>query len=192
MNSPSNSASSASWRLVMSLDLDRMALGEFLEIVQRLDRRRRQFLLRIVEHGERIFGDRARARIAPVALGVLMQRGAEESGLLRAELGERARAQAVDLPVFCPAISSPPAPGSDTSRTTAARTPRSAGPASGRSRTAGRKSCPRWRARAGGAAFNASSQVGQRVFVELVLAQLEHRLDVGMMRCPRASASSEA
>src|ERR1700733_13964534 len=77
-----------------------MPLGEFLEIFDRVHRRRRQFLLRIIEHSERIFGDGARTWIAPVALGVLLQRGAEEQRLLRPELGERARPEAVDLPVF--------------------------------------------------------------------------------------------
>ena len=80
------------------LDLDRLLFGDPLEMPERLGRGRRQVVLRIVQDGQRIAGDRPAARVAPVALGVAMQALVEEFRLVRPELGERPGAQPVDLP----------------------------------------------------------------------------------------------
>ena len=80
------------------LDRDRLLFGDPLEVLERVGRRGRQRLLRIVQNGERISGDRPAARIAPVALGVAMQALAEEFRFVRSELGERPGAEPIDLP----------------------------------------------------------------------------------------------
>ena len=67
-------------------------------MLERVEGGRRQVLLRIVQHGERIAGDRPAARVAPVALGVAMEALVEEFRLVRPELGERPGAQPVDFP----------------------------------------------------------------------------------------------
>ena len=54
--------------------------------------------MRIVQHGERISGDRPAARVAPVALGVAMQALAKEFRLVRSKLGERTGAKPIDFP----------------------------------------------------------------------------------------------
>ena len=62
------------------------------------ERRRRRLLVfvRIVEHGEIVFGDRARLGIAPFPLGVVVQRLAEELAFAVGEPGDVARPDAVD------------------------------------------------------------------------------------------------
>ena len=96
MNRPSNSASSASWRLVIGSTSTESLLGDAGEMLDRGRRRRRHLLVRIVEHREVVFGDRARFGIAPFALGVIVQRLAEELGFAVGEPGDVARADAVD------------------------------------------------------------------------------------------------
>ena len=54
------------------LDVDRHFLGDAREMLDRARRRRRHFLVGIVEDSEIVFGDRARLRIAPLALGVVV------------------------------------------------------------------------------------------------------------------------
>ena len=160
------------------LDFDRVALGELLEVADALHRRRRQLFLRIVEHRERIFGDRARAGIAPVALGVLVQRGAKEFGLLGAELGERARAQAVDFPSLG---------RGDRHFERRAAIPIEQQPAERLEarirRQAEAEQQIEGRHLVGMGAMRGEIerllQVGQRLLVELVLAQFEHGLDGG-------------
>ena len=58
--------------------------------------RRLLVLVRIVQHGEIVFGDRARFRIAPFPLGVVVQRFAEELAFAIGEPGDGARPDAVD------------------------------------------------------------------------------------------------
>ncbi len=59
-------------------------------------RRRLLVLVRIVQHREIVFGDRARLGVAPFPLGVIVQRLAEELAFAVGEPGDGARADAVD------------------------------------------------------------------------------------------------
>ena len=162
--------------LGQQFNVDRIALGELLEIADRLDRGRRQRLFGVVQHGERIFGDGASARIAPVALGVLVQRAAKEFRLLGAELGERPRAQAVDLPALSrrdghlDRRAAIPIEQQPAERLEA----RILGEAETEQQIEGRHLVGVGAARG---EIERLLQVGQGVFVELVLAQFEHRLD---------------
>ena len=117
-----------------------------------------------------------RSRVAPVALGVLVQRGAEEFGILRAELGERAGAQAIDLPALARRyrhldrraaipVEQQTAEGFETRVLREAET----------EQQVERRRLGRPRALRG--AVERFLQIGQRMLVELVLAQFEHRLD---------------
>ena len=79
MNRPSYSASSASWRRVIGSTSTDSFSAMRDDVLDRGRRGRRHLLVRIVEHGEIVFGDRARLGIAPFALGVLVQRLAQEA-----------------------------------------------------------------------------------------------------------------
>ena len=82
------------------LDLDRLLLGEPRKVLERVEGGGRHVLLRIVQDSERITGDRAAARVAPVALGVAVKALVEEFRLVGSELGERPGAQPVDFPAL--------------------------------------------------------------------------------------------
>ena len=158
------------------LDLHRLLFGDPLEMSQRLGRGRRQLFLRIVQDGQRIAGDRAAARIAPVALGVPMQARAEEFRLFRPELGERPGAQPVDLPALA---------GRDGDFDRRAAVPVEQQPAEGletlilgeaeaEQKVEGRILR---RVRLGRRGGQRLLQFRQRLLVEFELAQIEHRLD---------------
>jgi hypothetical protein len=90
MNKPSNSAIP---QLTAGDEFDRHRLlfCDPLKMAQRLWRGRRKLVLRIVQHGQRIAGDRPTARIAPVA-GCADASSYEEFRLFRPS-GERPGAQ---------------------------------------------------------------------------------------------------
>ena len=75
MNRPSNSASSASWRLVIgSTSTDSFSAMRAKCLIEFGDQRARRRLLvfvRVVQHGEIVFGDPARLGVAPLPLGVV-------------------------------------------------------------------------------------------------------------------------
>ena len=78
------------------LDVDRQLLGDARHVLDRGRRRRRHLLVRIVQHREVVLGDRAGLGIAPFALGVLVQRLAEELALAVGQPVDVARPDAVD------------------------------------------------------------------------------------------------
>ena len=158
------------------LDRHRVLFGDPLEMPERLDGGRRQRLLRIVQDGQRIAGDRAPARVAPLALGVPVQARAEEFRLVRPELGQRAGAQPVDLPVLA---------GRDGDFDRRAAVPVEQEPAEGletrildeaeaEQKVEGRIL---GRLRLGRRRGQRLLQFRQRLLVEFQFAQIEHRLD---------------
>ena len=78
------------------LDVDRELLGDARHVLDRGRRRRRHLLVGIVQHREVVFRDRARLGVAPFALGVTVQRLAQEARLAVGEAGDVARPDALD------------------------------------------------------------------------------------------------
>ena len=135
------------------------------------------FLVRIVKHREIVFGDRTRLGVAPFALGVVVQRLAEELGFAVGEPGDGARADAVDR--------QPGAPVSTITSSAGQRNQSNSRRPNGSKRSIARDAEADQQLElafgleigAPGAAVELVLEIGQRVLVELLLAQLQHGLD---------------
>ena len=158
------------------LDVDRELLGDAREVLDRGDRGGRHLLVGIVQHREVVFGDRARLGVAPLALGVLVQRLAEERRLAVGEPGEVARPDAVDreprarLDRDLERRAAEPVEQQAPERLEA-RVARDAEADQQLELAFGLEVGP------AGAAVELVLELGQRVLVELGLAQLQHGLD---------------
>jgi hypothetical protein len=129
-----------------------------------------------VQDGEIVFGDGSRLGIAPLPLGVLVERVAEERRLAVGQPGDVARTDAVDRQ-----------PGAGLDRHLERRAaepieqeppelvePRVVGDAEANQKL---ELALRLEIRLTGAAVELVLEIGQRVFVQLGLAQLQHGLD---------------
>ncbi len=140
-------------------------------------RRRRGFLVRIVEHREIVFGDRARLGIAPFPFGVVVQRLAEELGFAVGEPRDGARPDAIDR--------QPRAAGIDDDFERRAAEPVEQQPAERLEALVARQPETDQQLElavgleigAAGAAVELFLEVRQRMLVKLLLAQLQHGLD---------------
>ena len=178
MNRPSNSASSASWRLVISSTSTEFFSAMRAKYLSESERARRRLLVlvRIVQHGEIVFGDRARLGVAPFPLGVIVQRLAEKLAFAVGEPGDGARADAVDR--------QPRARLDDHFQRRAAEPVEQEPPERLEARIAGDAEADQelelafgLEIGAPGAAVELFLEFRQRVLVELLLAQLQHGLD---------------
>ncbi len=160
------------------LDVDRVLFGDACKILERVRgaRRRLLVLVRIVQHGEIVFGDRTRLGVAPFALGMVVQRLAEEFAFAVGQPGDGAWPDAVDR--------QPRTRFDDHFQRRAAEPVEQQPPERLEARIAGDAEADqelelafRLEIGAPGAAVELFLELRQRVLVELLLAQLQHGLD---------------
>src|SRR5215510_1438310 len=160
------------------LDVDRQLLGDASHVLDRGRRGRRHLLVGVVEHREVVFRNRARSGISPFALGVLMERLAQEGSLAVGEPGDVARTDPIDR--------EPGAGLYGHLQRRAAEPIEQEPPELLEARVAGDAEADQQLGLALGlvvgaprAAIELVLELGQRVLVELDLAQLQHGLDIG-------------